>query len=204
MIKLPMNLQFFADESEADQTEQSGGQEETQQTDTTAEKVEEKNFSQEDVNNIAAKQAKKAQEKLLKQLGIEDFDNAKEGMKQFKEWQDNQKTEQQKQQETLDKLQKNHDITSKENATLKAQLSAMKTGVKAESVEDVVALAERLVNDDVTMDDAIKQVVEKYPHFAEAQEQEEEEEKPSFTSGIHTKESKSKGDPFAEKLAKYK
>src|SRR5690606_39528585 len=36
-------------------------------------------FTQEDVNRIAAREAKEAQEKLLKQLGIEDFESAKEG-----------------------------------------------------------------------------------------------------------------------------
>src|SRR5690625_6266165 len=76
------------------QAENVGGNEET--TDTTAEKVEDNTFSQEDVNNIVAREAKKAQEKLLKQLGIEDFDNAKEGFQKFQEWQESQKTEAEK------------------------------------------------------------------------------------------------------------
>lgn len=183
---LPLNLQFFAEDGESgDQTptEQSGEQEQTNETGTATEKAEEKLFRQEDVNNIVAREAKKAQEKLLKELGIDDFNNAKEGLQKFREWQESQKTEQEKQQEKLQELQTNNETLASENANLKAQLAGVKQGVKADSVEDVIALAERLVNDETTIDDAIKQVIEKYPQFA----QDEEEQKPNFTQGNHSK-----------------
>lgn len=195
---LPLKLQYFAEsgesEQEADQQAdtQAGGEQQQQDT---------KTFTQDDVNNIAARESKKATEKLLKELGIEDFENAKDGLSKFREWQESQKTEQEKQTEQLEALAKEKESLSSENDSLKAQLSALKQGVKGESVEDVVALAERLVSDDVTIDDAIKQVVEKYPHFAEGTEQ--EEGKPTFTTGQHHK-SGDKNDPFAAKLAKYK
>jgi hypothetical protein len=73
----------------------------------------------------------------------------------------------------------------------------VKQGVKAESVEDVIALAERLVNDETTIDDAIKQVIEKYPYFAESVN-EAEEQKPKFTTGQHTKADN--GDSFVKAL----
>src|SRR5690625_276890 len=64
-------------EQTTDQTVNSG----EEQTDTASEKAEEtKTFTQEDVNNIATKEARKAQEKVFKELGIEDFENAKEGL----------------------------------------------------------------------------------------------------------------------------
>src|SRR5690625_2744583 len=184
---LPLNLQFFAEDGEGgDQapTNEPGEQEQTNETGTDSQKQsEEKTFRQEDVNNIVAREAKKAQEKLLKELGIDDFDNAKEGLQKFREWQESQKTEQEKQQEKLQELQTNNETLANENANLKAQLAAVKQGVKADSVEDVIALAERLVNDETTIDDAIKQVIEKYPQFA----QDEEEQKPNFTQGNHSK-----------------
>lgn len=182
-----------------DQTTQTSGEE---QTETTSEKVEEKVFKQEDVNNIVAKESKKATEKLLKELGIDDFENAKDGLAKFKEWQESQKTEAEKQQELLENLTSEKESLSKENNSLKAQLSALKQGVIAESVEDVVALAERLVDDETTIDDAIKQVVEKYPHFAQKQE-EEEEPKPLFTTGQHQSTGSNVLDPFKAKMAKY-
>lgn len=213
MIKkqlLPLNLQFFADESgdQADQTaDTSGGQDQQQQnqqqdqqqdqqTDTaTDQQAEENTFTQDDVSKISAKEAKKAQEKLLKQLGIEDFDNAKEGMKKFREWQDSQKTEAEKKEEALNNLEKEKGTLSKENNSLKAQLSAVRAGVKDESIEDVVALAERQVNEDTSMEEAIKQVVEKYPSFKNS---DDGEGKPSFTTGQHQKQGS--GDAFAKTL----
>lgn len=200
---LPLNLQFFAEGGEdGDQTptEQSGEQEQTNETGTDSqEQSEEKLFRQEDVNNIVAREAKKAQEKLLKELGIDDFDNAKDGLAKFREWQESQKTEQEKQQEKLQELQTNNETLANKNANLKAQLVAVKKGVKADSVEDVIALAERLVNDETTIDDAIKQVIEKYPQFAQS----EEEQKPNFTTGQHQTNGNSSNDPFVAKLAKY-
>jgi len=199
---LPLNLQFFAEGGEggdqAPVNEQSGGQEQTNETGTAPEKAEEKLFRQEDVNNIVAREVKKTQEKLLKELGIDDFENAKEGLQKFREWQESQKTEQEKLQETLQKFQADNETLASENANLKAQLAAVKQGVKAESVEDVIALAERLVNDETTIDDAIKQVIEKYPHFAESVSEEEQEQKPKFTTGQHTKADN--GDSFVKAL----
>lgn len=197
--RLPFELQFFAEETpggdqgqQTDQTDQSGGQEPPIQ-----QQEETKTFSQDDVNNVAAKEAKKAQEKLLKQLGIDDFDNAKDGMAKFKEWQESQKTEQQKQVERLQELETNYSTASEENAGLKAQISAMKAGVKADSVEDVVVLAQRLVNDDTDMDTAIKQVVERYPQFGAEQQKEEGPPKPTFSNGDHQKKSETEADKWA-------
>src|SRR5690554_1254091 len=85
---LPLNLQFFAEGGEnGDQTpaNEPGGQEQTNETGTAPEKAEEKLFRQEDVNNIVAREVKKTQEKLLKELGIDDFENAKEGLQKFRE-----------------------------------------------------------------------------------------------------------------------
>lgn len=199
---LPLNLQFFAEGGESgDQApvnEQSGGQEQTNETGTAPEKAEERLFRQEDVNNIVAREVKKTQEKLLKELGIDDFENAKEGLQKFREWQESQKTEQEKLQETLQKFQADNETLTNENANLKAQLAALKQGVKADSLEDVIALAERLVNDETTIDDAIKQVIEKYPHFAESASEEEQEQKPKFTTGQHSKENS--GDSFVKAL----
>src|SRR5690554_2681903 len=198
---LPLNLQFFAEGGEVgDQApvNEPGGQEQTEQTGTAPEKAEEKIFRQEDVNNIVAREVKKTQEKLLKELGIDDFENAKEGLAKFREWQESQKTEQEKLQETLQKTQTDNEALANENANLKAQLAALKQGVKADSLEDVIALAERLVNDETTIDDAIKQVIEKYPNFAENVSEEEQEQKPKFTTGQHSKGDS--GDSFVKAL----
>jgi hypothetical protein len=205
---LRLNLQHFADDGGdgggggQDPTPTpagDGGQDQQPQDPQDPQKTnDEKLFTQQEVQNIAAKEAKKAQEKLLKQLGIEDFNSAKEGLQKFKEWQESQKTEAQKQAERLQKLESDYNTISQENASLKAQIAAMKAGVHADYVEDVVILAQRLVNDDTTIDDAIAKVVEKYPHFKEAQQQ-QQDQKPQFSTGTHQKQT-SNLDDFAKVL----
>lgn len=165
---------------------------------------EDKTFTQEDVNNIATKEARKAQEKIFSELGIEDFENAKEGFKAFQQWQEDQKTESEKQAGKIDSLEKSNLSKDETIRSYEAQLSAMKAGVNAESVEDVVALAEKYVSDDVTIDEAIKQVTEKYPNFL-GESQQKEDGKPSFSTGQHSRGGQSgDSDPFTAKLAKYK
>ncbi|WP_153124664.1 hypothetical protein [Peribacillus tepidiphilus] len=208
---LRLNLQHFAEGGEGGNSGGEGGQAgagegaASQGGEGQGQTGSEKTFTQEDVNNIVAKEAKKAQEKLLKQLGIEDFNSAKEGLQKFKEWQDTQKTEAQKQAERLQKLETDFNTISEENASLKAQIAAMKAGVHADYVEDVVILAQRLVNDDTAIDDAIAKVVEKYPHFKEAQQQ-HQDPKPQFSVGTHQKQGSSEAlslrDALAQRLSK--
>ena len=197
---IPLQLQFFADgagEDDPPPADPPGGNEPPSTDPPPADPPQ--TFTQEDVNSIAAKEAKKAQEKLLKQLGIDDFDSAKDGLAKFKEWQESQKTEAEKQAERLKELETNFTSTSDENTSLKAQISAMKAGVSAESVEDVVTLAKTMVSDELDMDAAISKVVEKYPHFkAQQEEQKEEDKKPSFSTGQHQKQQPSEMDVWFE------
>jgi hypothetical protein len=152
---------------------------------------------QSEVNRIVARERRKAQEKLLKELGIEDFENAKEGLQKFREWQESQKTEAQKQAERLQQLEQQFNAVQQEKETLLAQLAAVKAGVHADFVEDVIVLAQRLVNEDTTIDEAIQKVIEKYPHFKEAQQQQDEPPKPQFSAGQHQKTS---ADDFIKAL----
>lgn len=147
----------------------------------------EKTFSQDDMNNLVARESKAAQEKLLKKLGIEDFNSAKDGLEKFKQWQQDQKTDAEKQADALKDFETKTGSLSSENATLKAQLSALKAGVNADSADDVVALAERLVTDEMDINAAIASVIEKYPHFAQVVEEIDPNAppKPQFSNGQH-------------------
>ena len=203
-----MNLQMFAadtgtDGGNGDPGPQPAGSKE-KGTDKPEDKSENgKTFTQEDVNSIAAREAKKAQEKLFKEVGIEDFDNAKEGLQKFKEWQDSQKTEAEKQQEALQSLQGEKEALTKTVSQLEAQISAMKAGVSGDSVEDVIALAERLVNDETTVDEAIEQVIKKYPHFSGQEDTDEGTPKIVRPGNPNGRNNSNEHDPFAAKLAKY-
>ncbi|WP_121605523.1 hypothetical protein [Virgibacillus sp. Bac332] len=209
MLKfLPLNLQFFADggegtdEGDQQADNQAGGnnqqQDQTQdKSGTNSQQSEDKTFSQEDVNNLVARETKKQQEKLLKQLGVNEFKDAKEGMKQFKEWQESQKTEQEKLNEKLTTFESQINEKDATISDLQAENEAIKAGITDEkNLEAVITLAKTKVNDDVDIKEAIKQVVEDYPHFAGKQD--EEESKPSFTTAKHQQQGKL--DAFAQTL----
>lgn len=158
-----------------------------------------KTFSQDDVSAIAAREAKKAQEKILKELGIEDFENAKDGLGKFREWQDSQKTEAQKQADALAKTQADYEALQKDNANLKAETAALKKNVNPDSISDVITLANNLVSEDVTIDDAIGKVLEKYPHFGKVEEtppSDDERKKPNFTQGQHQNTQQTEADKW--------
>lgn len=194
----PLDIQMFAGEGDAPPVDptppadpppvDNGGGEQTPP---------EKTFTQEDVNNLVKRETSKQQEKMLKELGISDFKDAKEGLAKFKEWQDSQKTEQERQTERLKELEMNQESLTDENSVLKAQISAMKAGVIADYVTDVVTLAKTMVSDDMDMDTAISKVVEKYPHFAQVEVEKEETPKPKFSTGQHQKQTTTEAEAWA-------
>ena len=152
-------------------------------------------LSQSEVNALIARETKKAQEKLLKQLGVKDVKSAKEGLEKFKEIQESQLTEQQKIAKRAKELEESLTTTQQENGKLKAQLAALKADVDPESLDDVIVLANNMVDDDIDIDTAIKQVLKKYPHFKKQvgnpDSDPEDKKKPKFSSGTHQKKPES-------------
>ena len=104
-----------------------------------------KTFTQEEVTGLVAKESKKAQEKIFKDLGFENFKSAKEGLQQLKEWKDSQKSEAEKQSEALATKEKELEQALSDKKNLEAKLSALTLGVNADSVDDVITLSARLV-----------------------------------------------------------
>lgn len=164
-------------------------------------KESEKMVAQSDVNNIVAKERKQAVEKALKDLGIDDFDNAKDGIQKMKQWQESQKTEQEKLQDDLKKYRKESEEISIQNQRLNATISALKNGVDGDSVDDVITLASVMTSEDVSIDDAILKVLEKYPHFSTARQ--EESKRPKIVKAGNIK-SETKSDVWSDLREKYK
>lgn len=142
----------------------------------------EKTFTQKDVNNLVARESKSAQEKLLKDLGIEDFENAKDGLKKFQEWQESQKTEAEKQAEALEKA--SAQLSEKEAliSRLEAEKQALIQGVNADSIDDVILLAQAKVSEETTIEKAIETVITQYPHFKSVAEENDGGKKPKFVN----------------------
>lgn len=156
----------------------------------------EKPIPQWKVNKIVTREVRKAQEDLLRQLGIDDFESAKEGLQKFREWQDAQKSREEKQLEQFKKAEQQVTEFQTENAKLKAQIAALKAGVKSDSLEDVIVLANNLVDEDTSIDEAIQRVLKKYPQFKQTTEpaEGEGEKKPKFSSGNHQKQPQSEAE----------
>lgn len=169
---------------------------------------EETSFNQDQVNNIVTREKREATEKMLKELGVDDFDSAKDGMEKFREWQESQMTEQEKQSEDLEKTRKENETLAQELNQQRALNIALRKGSLDDTADDVVALAERQVTDDVDIEQAIDQVLEKYPSFTQVEEQEDDrqpERRRWAQGGVSTTDQKGDSDdPFAARMAKYK
>lgn len=221
-----LDLQFFAEEGEnggqegegqtppakagtAQQQELPGGEKTNSKTKTDSpanngsgddDDDDEKLIPQWKVNKLVTREVREAQEKLLKELGIEDFNSAKEGLQKFREWQDAQKSREEKQLEQFKKMEQQLGEFQTENVKLKAQIAALKAGVKSDSLEDVIVLANNLVNEDTSIDEAIQKVLKKYPQFKQTTDPAEGEgdsgKKPKFSSGTHQKQPQSEAEKW--------
>lgn len=129
------------------------------------EKQEDKTFTQKEVDELV--KARVAREKKG-QL-------SKEELKAYQEWKDSQKTESEKKDEALTNAEKAKQAAEEKAAILEAKVTCLSKGVGATSVDDVVVLAKAMVSDDVTIDQAIDKVLEKYPHFKGESSTEEEQ-----------------------------
>ncbi|WP_051221243.1 hypothetical protein [Eremococcus coleocola] len=193
---LKLDLQMFA-EGEADPAEGTG-------TDSTGgEGKPEAIFTQEDLNRIGTKEKASGRSSMLKDLGFETEEDAKAAITKYQEWQKSQQTEVERQNEALAQAQKANENLESQNKTLLAEISALKAGVHGDSVEDVITLAQRLVTEDKTIDEAIGEVLEKYPQFKN--ETVEEPKKPIITVGGNpSAKGESKNDPFKAIIDSYK
>ena len=154
------NIKRFGDETSV-LAEETAASELTGSTEESNKKI--SSFTQEQVNDIVAKESAKATEKLLKSLGFEGEGKAKEQVSAFKNWLNSQKTESEKMQENLkDAMEKNHQL-KEEIAKASAQNTCLKLGVKPDCVDDVVILANAANEED--METAVKNVLKRHPSF---------------------------------------
>ena len=164
-------------------------------------KTEEKSFTQEDVNNIVAKETKKAVEKLLKDLGVEDVISAKEGLKKFKEIQDAQKSDYDKALETIEKLTKENDIYKAEKKSLE-EIDSIKSILKEKNIDEKYAKTiKKLMTDEINEESVMATIEEELPMLLETTKKigtEKIENRPSSSVKDYL-DSKYKDNPFYKK-----
>lgn len=167
---------------EADNGAGSGadtGNEETTETKTDTKETtqEEKTFTQADVDKLIQERIAREKKNQL----------SKDELKAYNEWKESQKTEEEKKNEALTNAEKAR-LAAEEKATaLEAKVICLSKGVIASSVDDVVILAKAMVTDEVTIEQAIDKVLEKYPSFKVEQQQEDNK---GFKVGVGAEQTK--------------
>jgi hypothetical protein len=164
----------------------------------------EKNFSQEQVNNLVARETKKAKESFLKDAGFDDFDNLKDGLKQYKEWKDSTKSDIQKLTDDNANYKKQINNLDKELKDYKSERKLLNNGVKLEYITDFNALTKVSGIDDI--DNAIKAVSVKHPYMLKDEESkdknvENKNKNSKVNFGVRTKGNSSS---FDERLIAFK
>lgn len=152
-----------------------------QQTEQTEEQARVTESNEQDVKSEAQKIADAMLAKKLKGMP------SKEELKAFKEWQESQKTEEQKQSDAISAAEQAKLAAEQRAAAAEAKTACLIEGIAADYVDDAIVLAQRLVNDDMDINAAIKKIAEKYPAFkGQAQ--------PTITITTGTKSSKQTGN----------
>ena len=145
--------------SEANPTDGADGEGEGTETNP----IEEKTFTQEEVNRMIKDRVAREKKGQI----------SKEELKAYQDWKESQKTEAQKQSEALTNAEAKAKAEAERANTFEVKVTCLCKGVLADSVDDVVILAKAMVSDDVTMDQAVDKVLEKYPSFKGMQQQDE-------------------------------
>ena len=157
LLKIPM--QFFAQDQTADKAEEKPAPEVK-----ATSGAEEKTFTQQDVNNLVARESKAAVEKLLKDAGLSsEGDDYKASLKAFKEWQDSQKTEIERTTEALTTAEKAKQEAEAKAQQLERQISALSKGIPADKADKYLKLAEAYVDDATDFDKAIELALKDFP-----------------------------------------
>lgn len=138
-----------------------------------------KTFTQEELDKIVKERVARAKKDQP----------SKEELEAFKQWQESQKTEEEKKNKALTNAETAR-VAAEERALLaETKVTCLSKGVVATSIDDVVILAKAMVNDDLTMEQAIDKVLEKYPSFKGEKEQQEQNQN-GFIIGANNKKQK--------------
>ena len=122
---------------------------------------EEKTFTQEQVNNLIAKETKKSLERVFKDLGVESLESAKDGLAKFKEIQDSQKSEQDKLLEATKKLQEENEKTTKELQEAQDKLTMLEAGIPKDKIGKYAKLVKTY--EGASLQENLKLALEEFP-----------------------------------------
>lgn len=114
-----------------------------------------KTFTQEEVNNIVETRLAKARKDMPSQ----------EELKQYNDWKQSQKTEQEKINEQIMSLKTSNTTLTNENAQLKAQIEVIGSNTKKEFVKFVTSEVLSMTNDTTDFKTALKEYKKDNPQY---------------------------------------
>lgn len=122
-------------------------------------------YTQEQINTMMANEKRTARQALLKSLGIElkEGEKYEDAIKRVKGTLDAGKTQAQLDAEAKTKAEGERDEANKKVSDLETKVAALSVGAKPESLDDVITLAQAKVSSGKTIEDALKELKEKYP-----------------------------------------
>ena len=122
-------------------------------------------YTQEQINTMMANEKRTARQALLKSLGIElkEGEKYEDAIKRIKGTLDAGKTQAQLDAEAKTKAESERDEANKKVSALETKVAALSAGVKPEALDDVITLTQAKVYSGKTIEDALKELKEKYP-----------------------------------------
>lgn len=97
----------------------------------------------------------------------------------FRKWQESQKSDAEKQAAAIGKAEKARADAEAKAAAAELKMTAMSKGVPVAALDDVITLAKTKITDKMTAEQAIDEIIKKYPAFAKTAE-------PGITTGVRT------------------
>jgi len=150
---LKISMQFFADADAATSDTSTSDTSSTEQASAST------------GGGDPEKSTQKADESKEQSKSSELSKEEKAELEEYRKWKESKKTDEEKQKDALSKAEKARLEAESKVSDYEAKFLALKSGVSADNVDDVIALAKAKVTGTVTLDKAIDEVIKKYPSF---------------------------------------
>lgn len=195
---MSLNIQLFAEQSNADNDDSNNESDENNDKEESSkeEKKElEKKYTDDDVNNISKKNSEKAVKKLMKDLGIDDVEEAKSILANARAEKEKNKTAEDKANELSNNLSdKDKKLTERTEklATALLENALIREGVESSRIARATSMIKtsNVLNEDGDVDsDLIKSEIEKLlKEFPEFKKRDKEETNKGFKFGSDGKQ----------------
>lgn len=118
----------------------------------------EKTFTQEDLNRVGKQEKESGRKAVLKALGFEDEQSAKEAITKYNEYLESQKTEEEKKSEALTTAQNSAKASEQRALRAEAKVTALTLGANPDGLDDLITLALTKVTDDKDLESVMKEM----------------------------------------------